>query len=81
LIDGDFKLTLGGLGRHGLYDLRSDPKELNNLVWSEPERFEKMRDALTSYLESLPTPGEIGSATELDAETRELLRALGYVDD
>ena len=45
-----------------LYDLKNDPKELNNLLGTNPERFkqekiaEELRSKLTGYLKDVNSP-------------------------
>jgi arylsulfatase A-like enzyme len=80
LIEGDYKLIWSSSGPDELYRLSTDPGEAHNLAVDEPERAEAMRQRLSAYLESLPRPLEAGTPTEVDAETREALRRLGYVE-
>jgi arylsulfatase A-like enzyme len=66
--------------RMELYDLSSDPKELNNLA-PEDERASFLRAKLLSEMDkkSAQSKGR-PEEKELDPETVERLRALGYVD-
>ena len=57
-----------------LYDLKTDPHELNNLVASEPARVEELR----SRLQQLRGPRADIKPDIDSAETRERLRSLGY---
>lgn len=66
-----------------LYDLQSDPGETINLYAEEPETAARLRQALEqwsrpwrerAYHQIGPLQGQV------DDETRELLRSLGYVD-
>jgi arylsulfatase A-like enzyme/Flp pilus assembly protein TadD len=58
-----------------LYDLAADPAEARNLAASEPRRLAEMRALLRRLRE-----GDVGSRRRAeDAETRERLRALGYL--
>jgi len=59
-----------------LYDLASDPAEAHNLAASEPERLEAMRGLLSRLRADDAGPRR---DTAESAETRERLRALGYV--
>jgi arylsulfatase A-like enzyme len=69
-----------------LYDLANDPGESRPMTdpsarefRAAMERYGSMRQALSSYRESIPQ-GE-SEAPPLDAETRERLKSLGYFDD
>jgi len=79
LFDGAWKFLWNSKGKHALYDLARDPDERENLVGRETERARRMAGLLDKYLASLPRPGAAGPARELDAATREALKALGYV--
>ena len=50
------------------------------LAARDPERVAAMRAALARYQESLVSRGRGAEIPELDAEEREKLRALGYID-
>ncbi len=58
-----------------LYDLLSDPDEMDNLVGSDPVLETELETALSAYDRQLEAP----AAT--DAETRRRLQALGYVGE
>ncbi|MEO1088726.1 MAG: sulfatase/phosphatase domain-containing protein, partial [Acidobacteriota bacterium] len=65
--------------RPELFDLEQDPREQQNLAPNAPT----LRDEMTEVLElayGVLQRAEPGEAVELDAETREQLRALGYLD-
>lgn len=61
-----------------LYEIRSDPGELEDLAATEEDLLARMRSRLESYWEELAAGPEAAPA-ELDAETLEKLKALGYV--
>ncbi|MEM6796515.1 MAG: sulfatase-like hydrolase/transferase, partial [Acidobacteriota bacterium] len=61
-----------------LFDLELDPAERRNLIDRDSQRAEEMEEILGVAWGSLDRME--GEAVELDAETREQLRALGYVD-
>lgn len=61
-----------------LYDLNSDPKELENLARGEPDKLQEFARALAAIEESDTGPIEV-SGTAPDQETVGLLRSLGYV--
>ncbi len=58
-----------------LFDLDADPKEVRNLAATEPQRFEEVRAELTRLRVADPGLARQGES----AETRERLRALGYL--
>ena len=61
--------------RPELFDLREDPREANNLAG---ERAAAVA-AMNGWLEREAKPGEVAPPAEVSDETREALRALGYV--
>lgn len=75
-----FILTLPS-GEEELYNLRQDPRELINLITSEPNVADHLRLALqqeaTEFPQSPPTATNRPALTE---EERDKLRALGYVN-
>jgi arylsulfatase A-like enzyme len=68
-------------GREELYDVRTDPGERTNLAHENPQQLERLREVLER--EVLPTYAspelERQLGRTIDAETREMLRALGYL--
>jgi arylsulfatase A-like enzyme len=86
----EWKLIWGSDGRNELYDIARDPGERVDLADREPERVRAMVDALEAKLRDL-SGGEFSFRKEtirggadgfegVDDETREQLRALGYVE-
>jgi arylsulfatase A-like enzyme len=79
-----WKLVWAGDGSHELYDLGNDPGELRNLI-RDPAAASR-RDSLLATLNELMsryeqmTQDPKARAPSLDAETREELRALGYLE-
>ncbi|MCG8458835.1 MAG: sulfatase-like hydrolase/transferase, partial [Holophagales bacterium] len=65
-----------------LYDLENDPEETVNVIDEHPEVYRHLREVLGDWLESGPEAREkqAEDATAMDEETREQLRALGYID-
>ena len=82
---GSRKLVWGGDGKHELFDLDEDPEELVNLLDSEDggdelQTLEKRLAELVSSLESERKVVPVSVRTEeLDEDTREALRSLGYL--
>jgi arylsulfatase A-like enzyme len=67
-----------GTERAELYDLRSDPGELRNLMEEEPGRAAELDATLRQWDAGVP---EVRTdEAEPDRESLELLRSLGYVD-
>jgi arylsulfatase A-like enzyme len=66
--------------RWELFNLSEDPEEAHDLARTASEKLERWQRRLADSLHSLPPPPS-GSSPPLDDETREQLRALGYVTD
>ncbi len=67
--------------RPELYDIAVDPRELDDLAAARTDRVAVLDKALGEILaasEAMTPPAE---ASPLDAETEEMLRALGYIGD
>lgn len=79
LFEGPWKFVWSSRGHHALFDLAADPGEQRNRIPAEPQRAREMHERLERYLESLPAPGK-ARAAEVDAETREALESLGYIE-
>lgn len=79
VVVGHWKLIRGPAGAE-LFDLAADPHERRNVAAEQPER----AAALDAELTRLLAPGGARQAepgrVELDAASREQLRALGYLD-
>jgi arylsulfatase A-like enzyme len=78
--EGDLKFMWRESGNHTLIDLANDPREERSIGWQRPEQSAAMQRALDEYLASLPAPPEVDGAIELDPETQEALRGLGYLE-
>lgn len=78
IIRGDRKLVLETGRRLALFDLELDPREENPLPpQDDPEQVAEMRRVARRVLEDRPAPR--ADTPELDEETLEELRALGYL--
>jgi arylsulfatase A-like enzyme len=75
--EGSWKYIWNGDRPHELYDLASDPHEGRNVIASQPEIATRMLTKLEERIASLPG---MHDAEPLSEETREALRALGYVE-
>jgi arylsulfatase A-like enzyme len=81
LIDGNYKFAWNSDGNHMLFRLDEDPDEANNLAQKLPARAEAMQRTLLDFIASLPLPMPPSEdEVEVDAETRESLRNLGYLE-
>jgi hypothetical protein len=68
-------------GRELLFDLRSDPREQQDLSSTQPERLAELRAACDEALRAARAAAvEDTSGLPDDPATLERLRALGYVD-
>jgi arylsulfatase A-like enzyme len=76
--DSALKYLRSGDGVEELYDLEADPWERHNLAAERPEDAARLRAAMEGLLARSSSTEEI-TEPELDPETEEALRALGYV--
>jgi arylsulfatase A-like enzyme len=83
---GDMKFIWGSDGRHEMYDLSVDPDEQTNLIDSpaQADIAADLEDRLSAWVAELE-PEDTGEAfrddtDELDEETKEALRSLGYLE-
>lgn len=77
---GDWKLIYSNYRDkkgYELYNLKDDPKELNNLVLIEKEKFVLLKQKLDEY--KWATLKNKITDSSLDKETKERLQALGYL--
>jgi arylsulfatase A-like enzyme len=79
IFEQDFKFLWNSKGQHMLFNLKNDPGEKANLASREPQRSESMSQRLNLYLDSLPKPGQASPEQEVDKQTKEVLKSLGYV--
>lgn len=61
-----------------LFYLPDDPHEKDNLVDSQPEKTQEMKEILEAEYQKILTAREEGAVQEMDRATQERLRALGY---
>ena len=76
IIAGSHKLIWNSDGNHQLFDLKADPRELNNMVAAEAQHADSMLTGLNGYLASLPSPGLAGPPRAVDEETTKALESL-----
>jgi arylsulfatase A-like enzyme len=79
-MDQDRKFIWHSGGRHMLFDLDVDPDEEHNLAGARPDEATTMSAALRQYIADLPEPGPQAPHQEVDEETAEALKALGYLE-
>lgn len=81
VVDGRFKYIVSGDGRRELYDLREDPQELRNLIEERPGPAKRLGAFLDAWLKRIPkhTPAGGDTPRDLDPDTIEALRGLGYI--
>jgi arylsulfatase A-like enzyme len=75
-----YKLVLRTTGERELFDLASDPAELDDLSEREPERVAELLARLRAEMAKRPPAYSEGDRPALRPETEEALRALGYID-
>jgi arylsulfatase A-like enzyme len=75
---GELRLTMGGADSLCLHDLAADPGQMRNIAKDRPDDVGELLDVLNMELARYsPTEGE---ESQMDEETREKLRSLGYTD-
>ncbi len=79
IYEGDYKFLWNIKGKHLLFNLKTDPGELKNLVNIEADRARDMKKQLEQYISSLPKPGPARPAADIDEKTKDALRSLGYI--
>ncbi len=62
-----------------LYNLKNDPKELDNLADAEPKTLARTRDIFKKEKNAIQNPSPVDGTIRMDAETQDRLRALGYI--
>lgn len=79
VVDGGWKLMWNSQGRSELYDLTNDPREQTNLFAKEPARVAALERTMNDFLASVSRSQDAAPAREVDAETRDALKSLGYI--
>lgn len=74
-----YKYIWASDGRDELYNIRADPEEKENLISTQPEKAQELRQMLEGWLRGFPPYEAEEEAMELDEITRERLRGLGYI--
>ncbi len=77
LIKNDYKYIYGP--QKELYNLANDQKELNNLVDEEPQLAASMKQDLQDYLDEYQVARSTSNSVNLDSNTLNTLRGLGYI--
>jgi arylsulfatase A-like enzyme len=77
LVERRWKYVHRTHGRDELFDLQEDPYETRNLVAEQPERAREMKERLLARVNALREAATL-EPEPVDAETAELLEALGY---
>jgi arylsulfatase A-like enzyme/Tfp pilus assembly protein PilF len=67
--------------RPELYDIAVDPRELDDLAATRPDRVAALDEALGEILAASEAMAPPVEASPLDGETEAMLRALGYIGD
>lgn len=79
IVSGRHKLIVRTDGHELLFDLVDDPLERTNLSADDPTTTTNLRTRMAGMI-SAPADGAEGERLEMDEETEEQLRALGYVE-
>lgn len=79
ILQEDQKYVDSSDGRDQLFHLREDPSELRNLIGGQPEEASTLEKRLHEYFQSLLVYRHVGKG-QMDEETREKLKTLGYIE-
>jgi arylsulfatase A-like enzyme len=78
---GNYRLILTRqTGRSEIYRFRNDPDEQIDVTANEPQATVRLRQILEDWQQMIETSTYTQASGQLDADTREQLKALGYVD-
>jgi arylsulfatase A-like enzyme len=75
---GRYKLIVSDRGEPELYDLDADPEETEDLTAAHPEIVSELAAELSKWVDARAAAAG-SEAPEMDAETLENLRSLGYL--
>jgi arylsulfatase A-like enzyme len=83
LVRGNDKLIHDRLtDEYELYDLAVDPLERRDLAEQRPELLHELKGELEAWVQRLESAGSRPAAQQtIDADEREMLKKLGYIDD
>lgn len=76
---GEMRLTLDDTGGEALHDLAADPEQHQNIAATHPELVRRLRSTLTTIVGDFSSSRQPEDTPQLDEETRQRLRALGYI--
>lgn len=79
--EGPLKLLENSLGGRWLFDVERDPDESDDLAPRQPERAARAEQALEREFAALPPAAAEAPAVQIDPDTLEALRRLGYLDE
>jgi arylsulfatase A-like enzyme len=77
---GRHKLLAGSRGERQLFDLETDPGELDDLAPERPDELRALERELAAAFDALPLPPRDDREIHVDRATREALRAMGYLE-
>jgi uncharacterized sulfatase len=80
IYSGEHKLMLAGETPHALYDVRSDPSEVRNLLTDRPALAAELTRQALAFAQGVEEHDREAAHGEVSDEVMEQLRALGYVD-
>ena len=76
ITDGDWKLVRGATSE--LFDLASDPSEMQDRSTADPERLEHLESLLEAAITRMAPGGDNARPVSISPEQEERLRSLGY---
>ena len=83
LVLGDTKYVVSSGGAEAAYDLSADPGETVDITATDPDRVAPVRATLAAWVQALEVPwGDTpeGAGPDVDPQTLQRLRELGYVE-
>lgn len=75
----EWKLIYNNENNYELYNLKNDPQELDNLVLSEKEKFEFLKQILGEYIDETVNTRREKTKIFLEEDEKEQLKSLGYI--